>query len=142
MLTLSFSSIGIVSPCAISTSPPLHGRPTTTRPPLGIPPPSPAPSPTHSPPRSARVLAHVLGLAVFGRAFLSDDVATKEAGKPSEDQLKGMAGSVMVLRFPTLDDAWARIKADKYWTGGVWDKEKVVVREIIGAPVDETIKIQ
>ncbi len=79
--------------------------------------------------------------AVFGRAFLDDSVATKEAGKPT-DQLPGMAGSVMILRFPTLAEAWARIKADKYWTGGVWDKDKVVVREIIGAPVDDTIKIQ
>ncbi|BEI82497.1 hypothetical protein CcaverHIS002_0303650 [Cutaneotrichosporon cavernicola] len=81
------------------------------------------------------------GASVFGRAFLDDSVATKEAGKPA-DQLPGMAGSVMILRFPTIDEAWARIKADKYWTAGVWDKEKVVVREIIGAPVDDTIKIQ
>ncbi|KLT46017.1 hypothetical protein CC85DRAFT_282157 [Cutaneotrichosporon oleaginosum] len=81
------------------------------------------------------------GASVFGRAFLDDSVATKEAGKPA-DQLPGMAGSVMILRFPTIGEAWARIKADKYWTGGVWDKDKVVVREIIGAPVDDTIKIQ
>lgn len=53
-----------------------------------------------------------------------------------------MAGSVMIYRYPTIEEAWARIKADKYWTGGVWDKEKVDVREIIGAPVDETIKVQ
>lgn len=48
----------------------------------------------------------------------------------------------MLLRQPSLEAAWARIKADKYWTGGVWDQDKVVVRELIGAPVDETIKIQ
>lgn len=53
-----------------------------------------------------------------------------------------MDGSVMILRQPTIEAAWDRIKADEYWKQGVWDKEKVVVREIIGAPVDETIKIQ
>ncbi|WOO80935.1 Aspercryptin biosynthesis cluster protein B [Vanrija pseudolonga] len=82
------------------------------------------------------------GASVFGRAYLSDELATHQPGKPAADQIPGMAGSVMVLRFPTLEACWERIKADKYWTGGVWDKEKLRVHEIIGAPVDETIKIQ
>ncbi|TXT13592.1 hypothetical protein VHUM_00959 [Vanrija humicola] len=82
------------------------------------------------------------GASVFGRAYLSDNVATHEAGKPAADQIPGMAGSFMVLRFPTLEACWERIKADKYWTAGVWDKEKLRVHEIIGAPVDETIKVQ
>ncbi|RSH77473.1 uncharacterized protein EHS24_003445 [Apiotrichum porosum] len=82
------------------------------------------------------------GNSVFGRAFLSNEVSTHTAGSPHADQPKGMAGSVMIYRYPTLEDAWARIKADKYWTGGVWDKEKVTVEEIIGNPIDETIKVQ
>ena len=69
-------------------------------------------------------------------------MSTHEAGKPHAEQTSGMDGSVMIYRYPTIEDAWARIKADKYWTGGVWDKERVVVKEIIGAPVDETIKVQ
>ncbi|CAK9783419.1 unnamed protein product [Cutaneotrichosporon oleaginosum] len=107
----------------------------------------PSPSSPRSPPSLAysplptTTLPPFRAPPVFGRAFLDDSVATKEAGKPA-DQLPGMAGSVMILRFPTIGEAWARIKADKYWTGGVWDKDKVVVREIIGAPVDDTIKIQ
>ncbi|EJT47642.1 hypothetical protein A1Q2_04221 [Trichosporon asahii var. asahii CBS 8904] len=79
---------------------------------------------------------------VFGRAFLDDKRSTHTEKQPHEDQLSGMDGSVMILRQPTIEAAWDRIKADEYWKQGVWDKEKVVVREIIGAPVDETIKIQ
>lgn len=49
----------------------------------------------------------------------------------------------MLLRFPTKEEAWNRIKADKYWTAGVWDKENVKVNEIIsGGAIDDTIKIQ
>lgn len=48
----------------------------------------------------------------------------------------------MILRQPTIEAAWDRIKADEYWKQGVWDKERVTVSELIGAPVDETIKIQ
>lgn len=82
-------------------------------------------------------------MLVFGRAFLSDEVSTTSPGETNADQLKGMAGSVMLLRFPTKEQAWDRIKADKYWTAGVWDKEKTQVNELIaGGAVDETIKIQ
>lgn len=80
--------------------------------------------------------------SVFGRAFLDDKTSTHTEKQPHADQLSGMDGSVMILRQPTIEAAWDRIKADEYWKQGVWDKEKVVVREIIGAPVDETIKIQ
>lgn len=140
------SSLLVLGPTP--TTPSTSARPTND--------PSTSARPTTSfPPLSARspylgashhlILPHTSSLwfAVFGRAFLNDAVSTHEAGKPAADQLPGMDGSVMILRFPTIEEAWARIKADKYWTGGVWDKDKVMVREIIGAPgVDETIKIQ
>lgn len=80
--------------------------------------------------------------AVFGRAFLNEETSTHTEKQPHADQLSGMDGSVMILRQPTIEAAWDRIKSDEYWKQGVWDKEKVLVREIIGAPVDETIKIQ
>ncbi len=48
-----------------------------------------------------------------------------------------MAGSVMHFKMASLDDVWARIKEDKYWTGGVWDKENVKVHEFIKAPGDD-----
>lgn len=52
-----------------------------------------------------------------------------------------MAGSCMIYRYPSLEAAWARIKEDAYWTGGVWDKDKVVVKEIIGADGDDVVKL-
>ena len=45
-----------------------------------------------------------------------------------------MAGSLLMMHYPTLQDMWDRIKSDVYWTAGVWDKEKTVVHEFIPAP--------
>ena len=42
-----------------------------------------------------------------------------------------MAGSVLVFRATSLDEAWKRVKDDVYWTEGVWDAEKCVVEEFI-----------
>jgi hypothetical protein len=52
-----------------------------------------------------------------------------------------MKGSVMLYRYPTIEQAWTRIKADPYWTGDVWDKERVVVRELLEGSTDETLRI-
>lgn len=52
-----------------------------------------------------------------------------------------MAGSVMIYRYPTIEACWDRIKGDAYWTEGVWDRERVVVREIIGAEGDDLLKL-
>ncbi|TXT04830.1 hypothetical protein VHUM_04098 [Vanrija humicola] len=52
-----------------------------------------------------------------------------------------MAGSVMIYRYPTLEAVWERIKGDAYWTQGVWDRERVVVREIIGAEGDDALRL-
>ncbi len=43
-----------------------------------------------------------------------------------------LAGSYMILKFDNLDECWARLKRDVYWTQGVWDKERVIVEELIG----------
>ena len=42
-----------------------------------------------------------------------------------------MDGSLLIFRAVSLDKAWERIKEDIYWTAGVWDAEKCVVREFI-----------
>jgi hypothetical protein len=47
----------------------------------------------------------------------------------------------MLYRFPTIDQAWARIRGDPYWTEGVWDKDKVVIRELMEGPNDEELKV-
>lgn len=77
---------------------------------------------------------------MFGRAFLSQpDVRDKVQEKPS-DPTKLMSGSTMIYRFPTIDAAWARIKADPYWINGVWDTDRVIVRELAEGPGDETAR--
>lgn len=34
--------------------------------------------------------------------------------------------------FARFNQVWARVKADPYWTGGVWDKENVQVLPYMG----------
>lgn len=40
----------------------------------------------------------------------------------------------MIIRAKDLDAAWARIKDDVYWTGGVWDKEEMRIEQLISHP--------
>lgn len=61
--------------------------------------------------------------------------------KTPAEQHDGMAGSVMIYRYNTIEECWARIKGDAYWTNGVWDPERVVVKEIIGAEGDDLLKL-
>jgi len=44
------------------------------------------------------------------------------------DQDGNMAGSGMVLRADSEEEAWKVIKNDEYWKNNVWEKEKVIVR--------------
>ncbi|RSH84086.1 hypothetical protein EHS25_005331 [Saitozyma podzolica] len=85
------------------------------------------------------------GEKVFGRGFLSQEYSHTEAAPPpsfpSDQANPGMAGSGMIYRFKTLDDAWKRIKADPYWTEGVWDKEKMTIVELMEGPNDETMQV-
>ncbi|KAJ9115875.1 hypothetical protein QFC22_005017 [Naganishia vaughanmartiniae] len=78
---------------------------------------------------------------VFGRAFLSPEYSTSSVNPapaiPAGQPNPGMAGSVMLLKFPTIEACWDRLKRDKYWEAGVWDKEKTTVVELIAAPGDE-----
>lgn len=88
-------------------------------------------------------LANAPSRAVFGRAFVDDAHShhATERQKTPEDQHDGMAGSVMIYRYPTIEACWARIKGDAYWVEGVWDRERVVVREIIGAEGDDALRL-
>lgn len=75
---------------------------------------------------------------VFGRGFVADAHAGPIENPPNSSTPNlGMAGSLMLLRFPSLEDAWNRIKSDIYWTAGVWDKEKSTVKELLNAPGDD-----
>lgn len=73
-------------------------------------------------------------LPEFGRAFLPPPDSPLRTSDLLPPNTQGMAGSVMMFRFPSLEDTWNRIKEDVYWTGGVWDKDKVVVEEFCVAP--------
>ena len=42
-----------------------------------------------------------------------------------------MAGSLLLFRADSLEDAWKRIRDDVYWTAGVWDQDRCVVEEFI-----------
>ncbi|KAK1925927.1 hypothetical protein DB88DRAFT_219488 [Papiliotrema laurentii] len=44
-------------------------------------------------------------------------------------------GSLMIFRAETVEKAWEKIKTDVYWTEGIWDQDKVVVREFLENPV-------
>jgi hypothetical protein len=50
-----------------------------------------------------------------------------------------MGGSVLLLRYPSLADAWARVKQDVYWTAGVWDPERTVVEQFCEPPPAGTV---
>jgi hypothetical protein len=50
-----------------------------------------------------------------------------------------MGGSVMMLRYASLEEAWDRVKADVYYTAGVWDPERVFVSQIADPPPAGTV---
>ncbi len=92
--------------------------------------------------RSALTDVSRLAAIVFGRGFVSEDYATtREGGAKHADATApnpGMAGSIMHFRMACIEDVWARIKRDVYWThGGVWDHEKATVVEFIKGPGDD-----
>lgn len=43
-----------------------------------------------------------------------------------------IAGSFMVYELPNLTAVWDRLKEDVYWRADIWDKEKIIVEELIG----------
>ncbi|KAK6906607.1 hypothetical protein I203_100593 [Kwoniella mangroviensis CBS 8507] len=47
-----------------------------------------------------------------------------------EGQLN-IAGSFMVYQMNSLEDVWDRLKEDVYWRANIWDKEKLIVEELI-----------
>ncbi|ORY26043.1 hypothetical protein BCR39DRAFT_273513 [Naematelia encephala] len=70
------------------------------------------------------------GVNVYGGAFLPKAGSKAREAKLPEGAVN-YAGSFMVYIFPTVDDVWARLKSDVFWTEGIWDKERVIVEELI-----------
>lgn len=50
-----------------------------------------------------------------------------------------MAGSVLLLRYDSLEEAWARVRADVYWTAGVWDHDRLVLEQFCEPPAAGTV---
>jgi hypothetical protein len=72
-----------------------------------------------------------LGLAVFGLGYLPPSGSPLRTSPLLPPNTPPMAGSLMILRASSLDDAWERIRSDVYWTEGVWDRGQVKVEEFI-----------
>ena len=66
---------------------------------------------------------------VLGRAFFRPETG------------RDMAGSAMIYRYDTLEEAWARLKSDTYWKNGVWDKEKCQILELAGMEGDDRLAL-
>jgi hypothetical protein len=41
------------------------------------------------------------------------------------------AGSFMVLVFEDVEQVWARLQEDVYWKNDIWDKDRIIVEELI-----------
>jgi hypothetical protein len=57
-------------------------------------------------------------------------------GTNARDQIlpEGMlniAGSFSIYVMPTLEDVWKRLREDIYWTADIWDKDRVIVEELL-----------
>ncbi|THH20526.1 hypothetical protein EUX98_g8560 [Antrodiella citrinella] len=52
--------------------------------------------------------------------------AMLQEGSELTDQPK-MRGSLLVYEAASIDDVWRLIKQDIYYTGGVWDKERLEI---------------
>ncbi|RSH85295.1 hypothetical protein EHS25_005102 [Saitozyma podzolica] len=70
-------------------------------------------------------------LCVHGVPFLPR-IGTKQRDAVLPEGTPNIAGSFMIYRFDSIEECWARLKADVYWTAGVWDKERMEVEELIG----------
>ena len=56
---------------------------------------------------------------------------TKAREQQLPDGQPNIAGSSMIYVMPSLDDVWKRLKEDVYWTAGIWDKERLIVEELL-----------
>jgi len=59
------------------------------------------------------------GVLKLGGAMIQD--GTQLADKPK------MQGSLMVYSAASIDEVWKLVKEDVYYTGGVWDKERLQI---------------
>jgi hypothetical protein len=56
--------------------------------------------------------------------------AARDAKLPAGQE--NYAGSFMVLVLDNEAEVWDRLREDVYWKHDIWDKERVIVEELIG----------
>lgn len=71
------------------------------------------------------------GVLEFGRGYLPSANSPLWTSPDLPAGAKPIAGSLMIFRMNTIEEVWTRIKDDVYWTQGIWDKEKVDVKEFM-----------
>jgi uncharacterized protein YciI len=64
--------------------------------------------------------------AEFGGAFLAPEL-TDESGR------KKMMGSVMFFEAESMEEVRKVVEADPYFTGDVWDREKLIILPFVPA---------
>ena len=57
---------------------------------------------------------------------------TPERSRPIPQGVENYNGSFIVYSMDSYDHVWDRLKEDVYWTAGIWDKDRIIVEELIG----------
>lgn len=66
-----------------------------------------------------------------GSAFLAAP-GTEAYTRPVPEGAINITGSHMIYQLETIEAVWDRLKRDPYWSGDVWDKEKMRVELLMG----------
>ncbi|WVQ85957.1 hypothetical protein IAT38_008125 [Cryptococcus sp. DSM 104549] len=71
------------------------------------------------------------GLVLYSGPILPrPDTKARQASLP--EGVLNIAGSFMVYKMDTLEQVWDRLKEDVYWRADIWDKDRIIVEELIG----------
>lgn len=60
---------------------------------------------------------------------ISGPLITPESLEPGAT--KKLVGSMLLVRGTSVEDVFAKVQTDVYWTNRVWDREKLVISPII-----------
>ena len=67
---------------------------------------------------------------VYGAAMMPrPGTPARDAALPPDQP--NYAGSFMVLVFDDVEQVWDRLREDVYWANNIWDKERIIVEELI-----------
>lgn len=85
---------------------------------------------SHQPPRNHCRVSSAYHLTVYSGPILPrPGTKAREASLP--EGTPNIAGSFMVYKMDTLEQVWARLKEDVYWRADIWDKERIIVEELL-----------